>query len=155
MLKHPENILLLEHHPERRSQCASALCALGYPHVIYVNFARCLTLPPVRERIDAVVAVWTDLAIDFSTVLHMVGKATDLPHGPYTQRLGALVVSPFSTEEHASLLRHCGARAWVRYPFLTEKFGRRLRYLIDGDRRRHQTVFAHDRRREPIYPHAA
>ncbi len=150
MLRHPETILLLEHHPEKRSLCASGLCALGYRHVSYLNFAQFETLPPVRETIDAVVAVWTDPDIAFSTVLHMVGHATDLPGAR-----GALIVSPFSTEEHASLLRHCGARAWIRYPFLAEKFGKRLRYLLDGERRQSQLVVPFERRREPVYPEAA
>jgi DNA-binding response OmpR family regulator len=147
MTQRTETILLLDHHAQKSSVCASALASLGYSRVCYADFRRYGRLEPVEETIDAVVAVWTDAAIDFATFLRVVGKATELPRAK-----GALIVSPFSTEENASLLRHCGARAWIRYPFLNGKLDRRLRYLIEGDGRQSDEPVAVERRHEPVYP---
>jgi hypothetical protein len=67
MARHGETILLLEHHAEKSSLCAGALASLGYGGVLYANYSRSGGVTAIRERIDAVVAVWTDEFIDFHT----------------------------------------------------------------------------------------
>src|SRR5262245_34308748 len=99
MIRHKETILLLEHHAPKSSLCVSALGSLGYQHVRYANYSRSGGVTPIDDRVDIVVAVWTDTSIDLHTVIHVVGKATELPGVR-----GALIVSPFSTRENADLL---------------------------------------------------
>jgi hypothetical protein len=64
-----------------------------------------------------------------------------LPHAR-----GALIVSPFSTEENADLFRTSGARMWVRYPFTKEQFDHRLQHLLVDRRRRRQPIVIERRR---------
>jgi hypothetical protein len=63
-----------------------------------------------------------------------------------------MVVSPFTTPANAKLLRHCGARAWVRFPFSMNEFVSRLHYLLEGERRHDRQPVRYDRRREPAFP---
>ncbi len=142
-----ELILLLDHQPPVTSACAQALAALGYTRVRYQDYLRSSSVVGTGEVVHAIVAAWTDRTIDRDTFLTAVDGATDRPHVR-----GALVVSPFSTPRNAQMLQRCGAKAWIRFPFSVAEFDSRLRFLLEGERRRRVEPVAIDWRREPVFP---
>jgi hypothetical protein len=146
---HDDVILLLEHQPQVSSTCRHALGMLGYTRILYRDYRRSGSVVPIGQSVDAVVAAWTDRAIDRDAFLAAVEGATDLPNAR-----GALVVSPFSTPANAAKLRLRGAKAWVRFPFAMTQFDSRLRFLLEGDRRRRDEPVPFDRRHEPVFPAA-
>lgn len=140
-----DTILVLDHQPRTRSRCAEALDELSYTHVLYRDYSDPSPLAWEEDEIDAVVAVWTDIDIERKHLLLSL-------MGIGTRTRGVLVVSQFSTPENAEVLRTAGARAWVRFPFAVHEFGSRLRYLLEGERRRAAQAVSNDRRREPVFP---
>jgi len=146
MPRRSESILLLDHTPRTRSICVETLESLGYHRLHFAAYSHRDSVLSVGDTVDAVVAAWTDTSIDLALFQHVVGIGVGLPRAR-----GAMIVSPFSTGENASVLRRRGARSWVRFPFTMDEFDRHLRVLLDGDRRTKFQTVAHDRRREPVY----
>jgi DNA-binding response OmpR family regulator len=145
-----ENILLLDHQPRAASNCAQVLELLGYRHFMYRDYSRPQAVEWADDDVDAVVAAWTAPEIERRELLLALMGCSKLP-----RVRGVLVVSPFSTPANARLLQLSGARAWIRYPFSMNEFDSRLRYLLNGERRRTRQSVRYDRRREPAFPVAA
>jgi DNA-binding response OmpR family regulator len=142
-----ENILLLDHQPRTASNCAQVLELLGCSHLMYRDYSQSDGMAWADSDVDIVIAAWTSREIERRALLMALMGCTKLP-----KVRGVLVVSPFSTPANAKLLQLCGARAWIRYPFSMNEFVSRLRYLVDGERRRTRQPIRYDRRREPAFP---
>lgn len=151
-----ETLLLLESRPYARNKYAGALNALGYWQVLYADYTEGSAFFGNASAFDAVVAVWTDEAIAPERFARIVTCVTSLP-----RVRGALIVSPFTTEDNARLLARSGAKGWARPPVPLGELGARVGCLLRGDRRVHgdRRIVADrsdspDRRREPLYPMA-
>src|SRR5258708_5712055 len=145
-----ETVLLLESVPYTENRYAGLLTALGYWELLYSNYADAVTFRPLAAEIDGVVAVWTDGGIAADRFARAVANATSLP-----RVRGALIVSPYATEENARLLMRSGAKGWARPPLSRHQLAGGLSCVLHGDRRHRTQPVPTDRRREPVYPLAA
>jgi DNA-binding response OmpR family regulator len=147
MNTHSDSILLLDHQSRSRSRCARILELLGYTNVLYRDYSEPQRAKRSDEDIDGVIAVWTDGNVERRDLLLNLMGVAKVP-----RVRGILVVSQFSTTENAQMLQLAGARAWVRFPFVLTEFASRLRFLLDGERRRTARPVMYDRRHEPAFP---
>ena len=149
-----EILLLLESRPYARNKYAGALNALGYWQIVYADYTEGSAFFGNASAYDAVVAVWTDPAIAPERFARMVACVTSLP-----RVRGALIVSPFTTEDNARLLARSGAKGWARPPVPLGELGARVACLLGGDRRTLSNrriigdrADSPDRRHQPLYP---
>lgn len=145
-----ENVLLLDHCPRTASNSAQALELLGYKHFMYRDYSRPDNMEWADDEVDAVIAAWTVPEVERRELLLALLSCSKLP-----RVRGILIISPFSTPQNARLLQHSGARAWLRFPFSMNEFDSRLRFLLNGERRRTSKPVRYDRRREPAFPISA
>lgn len=156
MPRHAETILLFEPRPYARNQYATVLNRLGYWRLLYANYTEYSGFAPGIAPFEAVVAVWTEDDVALDRFARAVANATSFPHVR-----GALIVSPFTSEDNVRLLARSGARGWAVPPVSDSELGGRLGCLLHGDRRtgaerrRADERAAPDRRRMPAYPVAA
>ncbi len=147
MLIHSESILLLESVPYTQSSYAEMLGELGYGYLHYADYGDEPKLDAPAGTLDGVVAVWMDRAVGAEQFAHLVARATAFPRAR-----GALIISPFATEENARLLARSGAKGWARPPLAKAAIAQRLSYVLHGERRQRPERVVADRRREPVYP---
>jgi len=142
-----ETILLLEPRPYRRNQYAALLTGLGYEKLLYSDYAGGAPFNATAVlRLDAVVAVWNDEAVDADRFAGVVAGAASAATAH-----GALVISPFATAENARRLGQSGARAWLVPPVADDELDARLQLLVHGERRREVKPVAVNRRRGAFF----
>ncbi len=148
-----ETILLLEPHPYPHNKYAGLLNTLGYWQLLYADYTDGSAVGNVKA-FDAVVAIWTDDTIAPDRFARIISYVTGLP-----RVRGALIVSPFTTEDNARLLARSGAKGWARPPVPLGELGARVACLLGGDRRTlsHRRIMGDrrdspDRRVQPLYP---
>lgn len=153
MPRHVETILLFEPRPYARNQYAAILNQLGYWRLLYANYTEHSGFAPGIAPFEAVVAVWTEDDVAIDRFARAVASATSFPHVR-----GALVVSPFTSEDNVRQLARSGARGWAVPPVSDADLAGRLSCVLHGDRRaaperrRAGPRAALDRRHMPLYP---
>lgn len=155
MPRHNETILLFEPHPYARNEYAAILNQAGYWRLLYANYTEHTGFAAGIAPFEAVVAVWTQDDVALDRFARAVANATSLPHVR-----GALIVSPFTSEDNVRRLARSGAKGWAVPPVSNGELAGRLSCLLRGDRRtgaerRVGQRAAPDRRRMPAYPVAA
>ncbi|MBI1778275.1 MAG: hypothetical protein HYR63_23300 [Proteobacteria bacterium] len=140
-----ESVLVIDNSRKFDSLCVNALSSLGYRDISHATFEDGIRTLSSFARFDAVVGHW-DNDLPASAVSTVIRSAMSLAGCE-----GALVISPFCTSENIRLFRRAGVCAWVSVPFTQRDLDARLRYALEGERRRqHVAVPIERRQREPM-----
>jgi hypothetical protein len=140
-----ETLLVIDSGRKSESIPVKALAGLGYRNIAHANFDDLIKAYSAFPRLDALIVYWRNElpadAVSLSVRAVMSGCECE----------AAVMISPFCTKTNIEAFRAAGISAWVTVPFTRRDLDARLRYALEGERRRlHMPVLVERRRQSPI-----